>query len=81
VDETERGYMIYALERIPCELSIATDDGKTGCAWLGCKECARCLLLHALQSHKSPVESIKDQIMRLPLNGGYTIRPDLIRKT
>lgn len=72
----ERITLIAAVRRIPCELSIAT-NGKTGCAWAECKECARCLLLHALEGDES-FDFIQRQIVEAkPHNGGYVLRPEL----
>lgn len=75
--EFERVVLKAAVERIPCELTIATYDGKTGSAWLGCKECTRCLLLQALD-RREPLGFIQEWIVaEKPLNGGYLLREDL----
>jgi hypothetical protein len=69
-----------AVERIPCQISIATFDGKTGSAWLGCQECARCLVLKALDS-RDPDSFIIDYLLKLPVNGGYLLREDIRNQT
>ncbi len=77
----ERLCLVGAVRRIPCELAVLTYDGKTGSAWLGCKECARCLLLHALENDES-FDFIQKQIVEAkPADGGYTLRKDLARKS
>lgn len=74
--KVEKDVLREAVERIPCELSVLTFDGKTGSAWLSCNECSRCLLLKALLS-QSPESFIIEYILKKPVNGGYELREDI----
>jgi hypothetical protein len=75
----EKDLIRQAVQRIPCAISIATFDGKTGSAWLGCNECPRCLTLKALDS-RDPESFIIDYLLKNPMNGGYELREDLRNK-
>lgn len=75
VTKDERDTLRKGVEKIPCSLAVATDQGK-GAAWLGCRECPRCLLIQALH-HEDPFGFITEYILPLPDNGGHRIREDL----
>ena len=74
--KVEKDVLREAVERIACEISVLTFDGKTGSAWLGCNECPRCLLLKALSS-RDPEGFIIEYLLKKPLNGGYELREDI----
>jgi hypothetical protein len=74
--KVEKDTILEAVERIPCEISVLTFDGKTGSAWLGCNECSRCLLLKAL-SFRDPEGFIIEYILKKPVNGGYQLREEI----
>lgn len=74
----ERTKLFEAIKRIPCELSTATyDEKRDGSPWIGCKECARCLLLRAIGFEGDPLKFIEERVLPLPINGGYGLRSDL----
>lgn len=73
----ERRILFEAVKKIPCALSAATfDNAKNGSAWLGCKECPRCVLLRALNDADWK-EHIDHFMKEMPENGGYQLREDL----
>jgi hypothetical protein len=78
VTKDERERLMKAVGKIPCALAVATDQGK-GSAWLGCRECPRCLLAWAL-SYEDPFGFIAEHMEPLPDNGGHRLRADLMRK-
>lgn len=72
IDEKEK--LRRAVKKIPCALAISTDQGN-GAAWLECRECPRCILLHAL--HAEDPFGLILKLMERPDNGGYELRDDL----
>jgi hypothetical protein len=74
----ERNRLHRAMEKVPCALSVATDEGR-GAAWLGCRECPRCLLIQAFE-YENPFSFIDERVMVLPDNGGHVLREDLRKK-
>lgn len=80
--KTEREDMASLVRRIPCELAILTyDQDRKGSAWVGCFECARCVLLIYLESdHDQNRAALHNQLLERPKDGGYQLREDLRRK-
>lgn len=80
MEEFEKKKLQAAVKKIPCELASLTYDHKAGgSSWLGCKECARCLLEHALHT-SDPIGFIDGYISEKMDDGGYELKPGLKKK-
>lgn len=77
--KTEREDLASLAKRIPCELTLITyDAARDGAAWLGCRECSRCVLIQYLEADFEQVRNgIREMLLNRPENGGYELRKDL----
>lgn len=72
--DQEKEKLLAAVKKIPCELSVLTYDRESdSSAWIGCKDCSRCLLERALHT-SDPLEFIDEWMLKKPDNGGYVLR-------